>query len=188
MTNQSNPTDQVSRYRSFTDCRKVLGQKPAYCIGKLFWVLFHSLLVGVALFGIKISPQYQWLWVSISTKSLTLHYSGQAMHPHHNRDGEHVYMRWAETFNISNSSKKKVKWSPYCSHGLYVLNSNSPAPTWSAGMLHALAHAQNKSNLEIWVASSSHLYLACLIVVYKLYVATYLAWFYMAKRKVFWST
>ena len=43
---------------------------------------------------IRISPHYQqpgfWVSISVSTKSLTLHYIGKAMHsPHHNRDGEH---------------------------------------------------------------------------------------------------
>ena len=69
------------------------------------------------------------------------------MHPHHNRDGEHVCMRWKEKFNISNS-----KSGHHTAHGLHVLNSNSPAPTLSARMLYALSHAQNKSDLEIWAA------------------------------------
>ena len=159
----------------------------------MFWVLFiSSLLASVRLCLESEFHQhtYQWLpmiWVSISTKSLTLHYSnsGQAMHPHHNREMEIMY-----TVGRSSISPTAKRLSDYhCSWitQLHVLNSSSPGPTWSDRMLYALAHAQNKSTLEIWVAasssssssSSSHLYLAyCLY--YKLYVAT--AWFYMLKR------
>ena len=51
MTNQSNPADQVSRYRSFTGWIKA-------CILHRYTFLspISSLLVGVALFGIRILP------------------------------------------------------------------------------------------------------------------------------------
>ena len=139
MTNQSNPSgrvtlighgsyernsDQVSRLLFVYRLYKSAWIKACILHRYTFWVLFLPCLwVWRALLGIRISPHYQWwFWVSISTKSLTLHYSGQAMHPHHNRDGEHVYTYAAEREVQYLKLQKGKKWSPsYCSHGLHMI-------------------------------------------------------------------
>ena len=104
MTNQSNPPPIKFHGTVYLpaaeNCLLDKSLHRYYCIGSYtFWspVCFIS-LVDVCGFVWN----HQWFWVSISTKSLTLHYSGQVMHPHHNREMERACMRRA----ISQTAKR----------------------------------------------------------------------------------
>ena len=111
-------------------------------------------------------------------KCIFLHYSGQAMHRHNNREGED--MRRKKKFNISNN--KRVKWSPYClwTTCFKLQYPSSHLICWHAACISTCTKQIRFGDLDSLAAS--HLYLFLLVGTGQV-VCSYLpAWIYMTKR------